>query len=56
VRWVVKGNGTGAIALPDLAAVRGTLIVGTQCATHVWNQPGGVRPRCDGDTSRVACR
>jgi hypothetical protein len=56
VRWVVKGRSPAPVGLPDVAAVRTTIVMGAACAARVWNQPGAVRPRCDGDAARIVCR
>ncbi len=57
VRVVVKGRGA-TFALPDPAAVRTTIVVGTsaECASVAWNGPNGIAPRCRGDATRLVCK
>lgn len=45
-------------ALPGPAAMTASVFLGASpaCTTVAWNGPGAVRPRCDGDASRTACR
>jgi hypothetical protein len=56
LRFTVKGKG-GSIALPQASGVRTAMVLGTplECASVLWNSPGGERPRCDGDASRLRC-
>ena len=56
VRFTVKGKG-GSIALPPATDVRTAVVLGAplECASLLWNPPGGERPRCDGDASRLRC-
>jgi hypothetical protein len=56
LRVTVKGKG-GSVSLPDVSAVRTTLVLGAplECASLLWNPPGGARPRCDGDSTRQRC-
>jgi hypothetical protein len=57
VRFGVKGNG-GSITLPSPSETRATVVLGAadECAAVVFNPPGGVRPRCRGDATRIVCR
>jgi Right handed beta helix region len=58
-RVALAARGKGApIVLPPATAVRTQVVFGTAaaCATRVWGPPGGVRPRCDGDGSKLSCR
>jgi hypothetical protein len=57
LRVVVKGK-DGSIVLPDPAATRTTLVVGTpgECASIAWNGPNGAAPRCRGDAARLTCK
>jgi hypothetical protein len=57
VRVVVKGRGQ-SLALPDVAAVRTTLVLGTaaECASIAWGGPAAPSPRCRGDAARIACK
>jgi hypothetical protein len=57
LRWVVKGGG-GVASLPDVNAVRATMLLGAagECASLTWSGPGGARPRCDGDATVLSCR
>jgi len=56
VRFVVKGTG-GSVSLPDVDAVRTTVVLGApgECAGIDWNAPAGPRPRCQGDAESIAC-
>ena len=58
VRWVVKGKAAGAVTLPAVGSVRSAFVAGAPaaCAALAWGPPGGARPRCDGDATRLACR
>jgi hypothetical protein len=53
----VKGRG-GTLVLPDPAQARTTVVFGgpTECAEQRWGPPGGSRPRCDGDPTRLSCK
>lgn len=53
----VKGKG-GTFTLPAPASARTTVVFGaaSECAQSLWNGPGGSRPRCDGDASRITCK
>ncbi len=44
--------------LPGPAAMQASVFLGASpaCTAAAWNGPGAARPRCDGDTSRTACR
>jgi hypothetical protein len=56
LRFTVKGKG-GSIELPTASGVRTTVVLGAplECASLLWNPPGGTRPRCDGDAARLRC-
>lgn len=56
LRWIVQARG-GTLTLPDVSQVRAAVVVGDalECAAIQWNGPGGVRPRCTGNTTRLAC-
>ena len=57
VRVIVKGR-NATLVLPDPAHVRTTVVVGTatECASIVWNGPGGASPRCAGSATKLVCR
>jgi len=57
LRWIVQARGA-SLTLPDVSQVRAAVVVGDtlECAALQWNAPGGVRPRCTGTTTRLACR
>jgi hypothetical protein len=57
VRWIVKGAGSSTM-LPDVDAVRSTVVLGAadECASLIWNDPEGERPRCQGDAAVLSCR
>jgi hypothetical protein len=53
----LKAKGAGA-TLPSAAAVQATVVFGSsdECASLVWNGPGGANPHCEGDATRLSCR
>jgi hypothetical protein len=58
LRFTVKGKGGSiGIGLPRAADVRTAVVLGAplECGSLRWNPPGGARPRCDGDASRLRC-
>jgi hypothetical protein len=58
VRVVVKGRSDGSLTLPDVTAVRTTVVVGSagECASVDWGGPAAASPRCRGDAGRIACK
>jgi hypothetical protein len=58
VRVVLKGRSDAPLVLPDVAAVRTTLVVGApaECASVTWGGPTAASPRCRGDGTRLACK
>jgi hypothetical protein len=58
LRWSVSGKSSGTVSLPPVGDARTTFVAGDadECAAIVWNPPGGERPRCDGDATRLVCR
>ncbi len=57
LRWTIKATG-GSVVEPSPNNVRTTIWLGTanECAVVDWNPPGGVAPRCNGDTAKLKCR
>lgn len=58
VRVVVKGKSDLAVQLPDVAAVRTSLVLGNsdECGAVNWNPPGQSSPACAGDSEQINCR
>ncbi len=57
VRLLVQGKPAGLV-LPPASATRATFVVGapSECASVVWNPPGGLKPRCTPGPGKLACR
>ncbi len=55
--WSMTGKGVATVGLPDVSAVRTTVILGAQpeCASVAWNPPGGLKPRCAGTAAKLTC-
>ncbi len=55
--FIVKGMG-GTTALPDVSAVRTSIVVGSagECAALAWGAPGSPRPACSGNAALLRCR
>ncbi|MBI3767451.1 MAG: right-handed parallel beta-helix repeat-containing protein [Deltaproteobacteria bacterium] len=56
--WSITGKSASALVLPDVSAVRSTVVLGSaaECASLAWNPPGAPRPRCQGTPAKLACR
>lgn len=53
----VKARGAAA-SLPAPDALQADVVFGaaSECASLAWNGPGAAAPRCEGDSTRLACR
>jgi hypothetical protein len=56
--WSLTGKSASTVALPAVAAVRSTVVLGasTECASLTWNPPGAAHPRCTGTAAKLTCR
>ena len=57
LQWSVIAK-VGSATLPDVSQVRTAARLGAplECASLVWNPPGGSHPRCTGDSTQITCR
>jgi hypothetical protein len=57
IRLLVQGKPAGLVP-PSASETRAAFVVGaaSECASVVWNPPGGERPRCTPGTGKLSCR